>query len=232
MDNCLVTSNIANLPNGQGTINIMTGRLTMTNSTISNNTGILTSALIMTSTGSIGSQISNCPFSSNIATGTTLNIRTSSEFILFSSTMSNNNTGPILTLSSPIANLNFKIFNTTISNNTIVGNNTIIYGTRNMIFINSTICNNISNSIILGSGTRVNFANTVSALNTVDISGTIISLGFNFIGNGDLAIGTVFENFDQVGSTGSPLDPLLLPLNNYGGPHTNKVPNGNVPINQ
>jgi hypothetical protein len=51
-------------------------------------------------------------------------------------------------------------------------------------------------------------------------SQVITSLGFNLIGNDDQPSGdfTNGVNHDQVGSPGSPIDPLLGPLQNNGGP--------------
>jgi CSLREA domain-containing protein len=64
--------------------------------------------------------------------------------------------------------------------------------------------------------------NTIIALNTAangpDLSGTVASNGNNLIGNtsGGL-LGPAFIN-DQVGTASSPIDPLLGPLQNNGGP--------------
>jgi hypothetical protein len=49
------------------------------------------------------------------------------------------------------------------------------------------------------------------------VAGAFSSEGFNLIGNGDTATGFGATG-DQVGTSGSPRDPLLGPLQNNGGP--------------
>jgi len=63
--------------------------------------------------------------------------------------------------------------------------------------------------------------NTIIAGNTAtksgpDVSGTVISLGSNLVGQTNGSTGWV--GTDLTGTTASPLDPLLAPLGNYGGP--------------
>ena len=66
----------------------------------------------------------------------------------------------------------------------------------------------VRNSIIAG-----------NLLTNTDVKGTFTSQGHNLIGNPGSAIGfTNGSNGDQVGTVGSPLDPLLAPLANNGGP--------------
>lgn len=48
-----------------------------------------------------------------------------------------------------------------------------------------------------------------------DVHGPVISLGYNFIGNGKDSSGWVIK--DNVGTPAAPLDPLLGPLGDYGG---------------
>jgi CSLREA domain-containing protein len=52
-----------------------------------------------------------------------------------------------------------------------------------------------------------------------DCSGALISSGYNLIGNGNGCTGVTNNvNGDQVGDSSAPIDPLLKPLDNYGGP--------------
>jgi hypothetical protein len=64
--------------------------------------------------------------------------------------------------------------------------------------------------------------NTIIAQNTSpagpDILGSLISQGFNLIGNNTGAIVALMQFSDQIGTAGSPLDPLLGPLQDNGGP--------------
>ena len=71
-----------------------------------------------------------------------------------------------------------------------------------------------------GLGT-VNIGNTIVALNVAttsgpDVQGTVVSKGNNLIGITDGSSGWVSS--DLTGSSAEPLDPLLAPLGDYGGP--------------
>jgi hypothetical protein len=48
-----------------------------------------------------------------------------------------------------------------------------------------------------------------------DVHGSVISIGYNFIGNGDGSVG--WSTKDMVGTGAAPLDPLFGPLADYGG---------------
>ena len=70
-------------------------------------------------------------------------------------------------------------------------------------------------------GTTLTIANTIVAGNTAttsgpDADGTIVSLGTNLIGATDDSTGWVGS--DLTGTVALPLDPMLAPLGNYGGP--------------
>lgn len=77
---------------------------------------------------------------------------------------------------------------------------------------------------IFVSGGTVTLANTIVAENTsggsdVDISGSFTSLSHNLIGDGTGSSGlTNGANNDQVGTSGSPIDPKLAALTDNGGP--------------
>jgi len=114
--------------------------------------------------------------------------------------------------------------------------NTLINQTA--VLTNCTITNNtstldaFSNSSGGGIGRDANnttlntsLGNTIVAQNIIatqigrDVSGTYVSNGNNFIGTGIGSTGFVNGvNGDQVGTNISPLDPMLNPLGNYGGP--------------
>jgi hypothetical protein len=62
-----------------------------------------------------------------------------------------------------------------------------------------------------------------------DVDGVVISLGFNFIGNGDGSTG--WAATDAVGTPSAPLDPKLGPLGDYGGKTwTHALPAGSPAI--
>ncbi len=64
--------------------------------------------------------------------------------------------------------------------------------------------------------------NTIIALNSAnsapDFAGTLISNGFNLIGNNSGATVSSVQFTDQIGTPASPLNPLLGPLQDNGGP--------------
>ncbi len=62
-----------------------------------------------------------------------------------------------------------------------------------------------------------------------DVHGSVISLGYNFIGNGDGSLGWVAK--DKVGTPADPLNPQLAPLADYGGKTwTHALPSGSPAI--
>jgi hypothetical protein len=120
----------------------------------------------------------------------------------------------------------------TITNSTISGNHTRfrgggIYnssnGTVNLTI--TTIFGNIGGGgfpdLVGGVGNvgLVNARNTIIAKNpNGDFNGTLTSQGFNLIGNGSGATITPAQATDQIGTTAFPIDPMLGPLQDNGGP--------------
>src|SRR5262249_30386053 len=99
-----------------------------------------------------------------------------------------------------------------------------------LTLLNSTVANNQAGGTggglwVGATRTQVMLANTIVAGNTAatggpDVSGPVLSTSaYNLVGNGDgstgLANGT---NGNQVGTTASPIDPRLGPLQDNGGP--------------
>ncbi len=126
------------------------------------------------------------------------------------------------------------IYNTgtvTVSNSTLSGNSAEWYG--------GGICNygtvTVSNSTLSGNsaeygGGICNYYDTVTLFSTIvagntgsypDISGTVTSdSAYNLIGDGTsmTGISNGDANHNQVGTSSNPIDPMLDPLGNYGGP--------------
>jgi len=73
----------------------------------------------------------------------------------------------------------------------------------------------------INNGDTVRARNTIIALNTSptgpDVNGPITSENFNLIGNNSGATITPAQFSDQIGTAGSPINPLLGPLQNNGG---------------
>jgi hypothetical protein len=94
-----------------------------------------------------------------------------------------------------------------------------------LTLVNVTVSNNTAGSGggVVRQGGTVTLRNTIVAGNTAtnnpDLVGTFTSAGNNLIGNGDGGSGlTHGSNGDQVGTTASPINPLLGPLASNGGP--------------
>lgn len=73
----------------------------------------------------------------------------------------------------------------------------------------------LKNTIIAGNDAISSYYATTN----LDVGGAFLSLGHNLIGSGDESVGlTNAANGDQVGSGGSPIDPLVGALADNGGP--------------
>jgi hypothetical protein len=119
----------------------------------------------------------------------------------------------------------------TITNSTLSGNSSTdsAYGVGGALFnfgtvvvTNSTIADNFAvrdGGIDAFSGTLA-VKNTIVARNTAssfpDVRGDLASQGYNLIGDG--SGGSGFADTDRVGTAEDPLDPLLGPLQDNGGP--------------
>ncbi|MCA9248333.1 MAG: hypothetical protein KDA42_14500, partial [Planctomycetales bacterium] len=104
--------------------------------------------------------------------------------------------------------------------------------------ISSTIVNNTADTgggiQQSGSSTTATVQNSVIAGNAgltrnPDTQGTFVSLGHNFVGNQGSANGFTSQG-DQAGSNGSPLNPLLGPLQDNGGATLTHAPLAGSPL--
>ena len=106
-----------------------------------------------------------------------------------------------------------QILNSTIANNTAaVGGGVATYG-------DSDTSTQVSSSII-ARNTATNAGNDVSSHSASDFDNSFVSLGFNLIGDGQFTGVDFFTNGtggDIVGTTATPIDPLLGPLADNGG---------------
>jgi Dockerin type I domain len=158
-------------------------------------------------------------FGGGILTGGTLNV--------IGSTISGNGA---LNGGGGIAHLGLaNITNSTISGNFASGGSPqrgggiLSQGPLNLI--NCTVASNssISGGGVYNGATFISSRNTIIAKNTAstagpDFYGALTSQDFNFIGNNSGATITPTQSSDQIGTAGSPIDPLLGPLQNNGGP--------------
>jgi hypothetical protein len=131
------------------------------------------------------------------------------------STLSGNKTTNIGSMGAGIYN---KAGTVTLTNSTLSGN--IANPSTTDPFLNITIPVPGSGGGIWNGGT-LNVKNTIIAQNTAatgpDVFGSFASGGYNLIGDGTGSTGFTAVG-DQVGTTAAPIDPLLNPLTNNGGP--------------
>lgn len=215
ISNSNVSNNICTSGTGGGIQSLtLTGTatsVTVTNCNINGNSGVASSGGInfdCQGTGTNTSTITDCCISNNSSTGGIGGIGISS----INSTVSINN--------STIANNSSLNVGSTASSGGIFNG-----GTLNLI--NTTISGNTANrtgGVTSNSGGTTNVGNTIIANNTStttanrDVNGTFITLGNNLIGDGTGSTSFVNGvNGDQVGTTLSPINPLLGPLTNNGG---------------
>jgi hypothetical protein len=188
---------------GGGILNNSTATVNIISSTLSGNSsaGFGVGGGIFNDTGTIN--VTNSTISGNSAN--------------FGGGIHNNNTGAI-----------------NVTNSTISGNSAR-EGGGGMFNFAATGAINVTNSTISGNSGRegggisnfdtgpVRLRNSIVALNTAtfnpDVEGTMTSQGHNLIGKSDGSTGfTNGVNGDIVGTIAAPINPLLAPLANNGGP--------------
>jgi len=86
---------------------------------------------------------------------------------------------------------------------------------------NSSLFPTLGGGISLENNAQADLGSTIVANNvgtTPDLNGPYTSSGYNLIGKNDGSTGFINGvNHDQVGTTGAPVNPMLLPLANNGG---------------
>ena len=222
---------------GQVNIDVTLSGLTVANGKISAGSG---GGIVNQSGGTL--TVMGCAVSGNTASGngTGGGIFNLGTMTLTSSTISGNSApggGGIENLSIPFRNSTLTIINSTFSGNSAAGtgagienfrvvipNQPIPVGTVNLT--NSTLSGNPAGNsgggIFNQSGNTVNVRNTIIALNTAptgpDVQGSLTSENFNLIGSSAGAAISPAQFSDQIGTPGSPIDPLLDSLRDNGGP--------------
>ncbi|HBB94287.1 MAG TPA: hypothetical protein DC054_02755 [Blastocatellia bacterium] len=202
----LTISNGSGGTNGGGILNSNTATLNVTTDVLSNNTAQFGGGLLNLGNGPVN--ITTSTFNNNTATnsgGGIYNNGTSAVNIV-NSTVSGNTAaagGGIFNVQGGL-NLN----NSTISNNSAPGG----AGAGGGIFNNNIApAANLVNTIVAG--------NTAGTANGPDVQGTFNSQGNNLIGAKDGSNGlTNGVKSDIVGTIATPVNALLAPLGNYGGP--------------
>ena len=230
-----ITNGRANMDVGGGIYNQRGADVNVTDSTVSFNTAVLGGGIANSSTGTF--TITNSTLNNNSA-GTAGGCYNGSGVLnIIGSTLNNNvagtgggsgNGGAIGTGSNAL-----NIINSTLHSNSANGGGGGIYngGTNPTINVtNSTITDNIA--VSGGGGINNNNPGLFNILNSIvahnasqngpDLSGSFVSLGHNLISRNDgssgFTAGTDNPNGDLVGTSFTPVHPLLGALQNNGGP--------------
>jgi predicted outer membrane repeat protein len=190
------------------------------------------------------STINRCTINGNTASVLGGGIYSTVTLLLYNTTISNNSAGTSSVgggLYVQSVNSASRIVNCTLNGNFgSSGGALAMVNTPGLSLIGTTISNNSISGIAGGgislSSSTLTIGNTVVAINPIAnsqdflVSGsTIISLGGNFIGNAD-GTGVAFTQLnDHAGTSLAPINPLLFPLGNYGGPTLTMLPRS-VPL--
>ena len=132
---------------------------------------------------------------------------------------------------SGTANSTVSIVNSTIANNRSIydGGIRVWNNSAPITIVNSTIADNIGNEGAgidnKSAGNLITLNNTIVARNTTianvpaDTFGSFnTSSSYNLVGTGAAGLSTLTAYGNQQGNSGSPVNPQLAPLGNYGGP--------------
>jgi CSLREA domain-containing protein len=236
MTDCVVSGNLTgfgtlSVGNGRGGGIYNTGTLMLTNTSVTNNStsnsindtggsgaGIYNSGNATLTSSTISN---NSTHTSSGAFGTGAGIFNQGGLTILASTVSNNTTNSLGGGIDSENNAMLKMVNSTISGNTAqTGGGLVDHNTVLLSLTNCTLTNNSPNGATVTTA-QTSARNTIIAGNggSFDVAGNLTSQGHNLIGKSDGTNGfTNGVNNDQVGTSGSPLNPLLGPLANNGGP--------------
>ncbi|HZL35243.1 MAG TPA: right-handed parallel beta-helix repeat-containing protein [Tepidisphaeraceae bacterium] len=219
------------------------GVMTIINSTVSGNATPAYDRYYMPSVGNGGGifnsgtlTIADSTVSANSSNFAGGGIENTGTITLTGSTISSNSTtghGGGIDNNSTLA-----ITNSTLSQNGSIGQGGALCNTGSATFNDSTVTQNVgtygTGGIDSQQGTSLTLGNTLVAgnggtsssfsggIDGPDVVGTVTSLGHNLIGQTDGSTGWIAN--DLTGTSSQPLDPLLAPLGNYGGPTLTQAP--------
>jgi hypothetical protein len=214
----VLTGSVLTRNSGVGTAIYNIGTMTVINSTLSGNT--LSGSI--TNNGTM--DLSFSAVTGNSSNGNAGGIRNGGMMTIRNSTISDN-----AAISAGGGILNGGTL--TITDSTISGNSSLArYGggisNSDGATLTVTSCTISNNSAPIGGGIynfnqgTLNLRNTIlagnAAPNSPDVVGVLTSQGYNLIGDG--TGGSGYDATDLVGMAGSPIDPLLGPLQDNGGP--------------
>jgi hypothetical protein len=210
------------------------GTLTLTDSTLVNNTAYRGGGLFNSGTATVN----GCDFTSNSglsgsSSGEGGGMYSSGGHASLSGCTLRNNTAQAFGGGISVFQGALTITNSTLTGNSAYRGGGIEAVTMTCTLINCTIADNTADDEgggIFSSGYWTTLGNTIVADNQTvgnvfgpDTFGVFISLGYNLIGNdrdsgGETMVGSPWVSTDQTGTAAQPLDPMLGPLQNNGGP--------------
>ncbi|MFK7972517.1 MAG: choice-of-anchor Q domain-containing protein [Bacteroidia bacterium] len=212
IDSCIIAGNTCD-DDGAG-ISLSTGILVLTNSTVRDNAATSSAGGLLTF-GDARIIRSTCM--NNTANNFTGGIhcgggQLSMENSTITGNSSTNRTGGLHVTGGAMANLNF------------------------CTIVNNTAATNRGGGIAVLTSSSCTLVNTLVASNTsptepdvyISISSTVVSGGSNFIGD-STGSGWAPAPGDQLGNTAAPINPLILPITNNGGPTFTVALNGGSP---
>jgi CSLREA domain-containing protein len=215
---CIISGNAGKGGDGGGGI-YNTGTLTVTETTIADNSSQFGGGGVRTNSGDVTIINSTISGNSTDSLGGGISIvagtLTVSNSTIFGNSVTNGTGGGIFSYNCTVT-----ITSSTISGNSAKGSYSAISGGGG----------------IITSGATVKVKNTIIAKNTgpgaPDIYGPVTSDGYNLIGDKSGAMITATTG-DQIGMAGSPIDPMLGPLHDNGGPtKTNALLSGSKAIDK
>ncbi len=235
--NSTFNNNSATGGGGGALLVVSSGTVTLTDCDFESNSTTAGPGGAINLVGSGTCTINRCTINGNTASNLGGGIYDTMIIQIYNTTISNNTAvGSGAGLCMQSANLTSRVFNCTFSGNNAVtgtGGAIAIFNSSTFQLVGSTVSNN---SAFNTGGISLSFANNFIIGNTVVAvnpgtapdfsvsSSTITSIGSNFIGNAS-GTGTTFtQPGDQAGSNITPINPMLLPLDNYGGPTLTMLP--------
>jgi uncharacterized repeat protein (TIGR01451 family) len=185
------------------------GPVTLTGSTVAEN-------VLYDGSGSFGASGNLGPANNGVGGGLALSVLSAPSTLINSTVANNTIYGPLNASGSSSAvgagiytNASLQLYSDTIAGNSISGQAASLQSGGG-----------VYNETTLGG--VVTMANTIvaqnSAANAPDFSGPVSSSDHDLIGDGTGSSGFSAARGDQVGTTAAPINPLLTPLQNNGGP--------------
>jgi hypothetical protein len=205
--NSILSGNSALSGGGGGIDNVNRGSLTVSNCTLSGNSAQFGGGIYNVGSGPVAVVSSALSGNSALVNGGGIyngsNLQSSATLTVTSSTLSGNSAladGGVIYNSGAMSNAILNVINSTLSGNSAATSGGGLYTTG------THASTSAQNSLLAGN----------TGPGSPDLFGPLNSQGYNLIGDGTGSSG--FTNTDQVGTADMPIDPMLDPLQDNGGP--------------